>query len=179
MTWLTASILLAVELGGGFGSATATVVSTTQQSMIVEVHVTVDGDPSSVVAHFALPGEDQVTIPLLPRDDEGFGVRTELKKADYQVVFEAIGDDPGVSDPVVLSDLGAEIEGDDQASEGEDSPDPATQRWLWLGVALGAASLSALAFWVLGGRDDRDRPEEAGEARSVEEPAPSPEDEAE
>ena len=30
-----------------------------------------------------------------------------------------------------------------------------TQQWLWLGVALGAASLSALAFWVLG----RARPE--------------------
>jgi hypothetical protein len=27
---------------------------------------------------------------------------------------------------------------------------------LWLAVALGAASLSVLAFWVLSGRDDDD-----------------------
>jgi hypothetical protein len=35
----------------------------------------------------------------------------------------------------------------------EDLPDDVT-RWLWLAIAFGAASLSALAFWVLGG-DDR------------------------
>jgi hypothetical protein len=41
---------------------------------------------------------------------------------------------------------------------------PASTRWLWLSVALGAASLSALAFWVLGVRDDdADRGEDSSD----------------
>jgi hypothetical protein len=51
-----------------------------------------------------------------------------------------------------------------------------------LGVALGAASLSALAFWVLGGRDqpatDGEPEEEAEPSRetvvAVEEPSQGP-----
>jgi hypothetical protein len=50
-------------------------------------------------------------------------------------------------------------------TEPEEEPISAsTQQWLWLGVALGAASLSALAFWVLGGRDEPARTDEAEKA---------------
>jgi hypothetical protein len=169
---LAAVLLFAVELGGGFGTAAATVVSTTPQSMIVELHVVVEVDAVSVVAHFALPDEEQVTIPLLAREDGTYGVRTELKPANYQVVFEAVGDDPALSDPVSLIDLGADI-GETADPAGDDDDDglsPATQSWLWLGVALGAASLSALAFWVLGGREkgDADEDREEGEPAPVE-----------
>ena len=95
---------------------------------------------------------------MVERDDESFGVTTEVKAANYQVVFEALGDPGAQSSPVSLIELGAAL------ARGSESPDtteseersPGTQRWLWLGVALGAASLSALAFWVLGDRDEPD-----------------------
>lgn len=160
--------LLAVELGAGFGTATATGVSTTEESMIVEIHVEVDSSPDSVVVHFALADEDTVTIPLVARDDGTYGVTTELKPADYGVVFEVLGDPGSQSEAVTLTELGVDL---DQGSfEATDATaverSPGTQRWLWLGVALAAASLSALAFWVLGGRDkevvydDGDEPDE-------------------
>ncbi len=158
MIRLAAIALLAVELGGGFGAAGATVVSTTGQSMVVELHVEVETSADSVVAHLSVPGEETVIIPLLPRDESTYGVTTELKLADYLVVFEAVGAEGAVSDPVRLSDLGVDLGSGEEAraNETSDEPSPATQRWLWLGVALGAASLSALAFWVLGGREDPD-----------------------
>jgi hypothetical protein len=57
-------------------------------------------------------------------------------------------------------------------TEGTESAEssPGTQRWLWLGIALAAASLSALAFWVLG---ERDRPDhEDSNPDDAEAPAP-------
>jgi hypothetical protein len=157
MIRLAAMILLAVELGGGFGTAAASVVLTTQQSMVIDLHVEVVVSADSVVAHLALPGEDTVTIPLLPRGDGTYGVSTELKRADYQVAFEALGEVGAQSQPVPLTSLGIDLgsgEGTTPSTEADEGHSPATQRWLWLGVALGGASLSALAFWVLGGRDD-------------------------
>ncbi len=166
-------VVLAVELGGGFSTATATVVSTTEQSMVIELHVGVEVEATSVVAHFALPGEEQITIPLLPRSGEDYGVTTELRPANYQVVFEALGDEPALSDPVSLVDLGADLEsaGVEVDENGDEGFSADTQSWLWLGVALGAASLSALAFWVLGAGRKEETAEDA--------PRPEPEDEEE
>lgn len=176
MIRFAAVVLFAVELGGGFGSANASVVSMGEQSMIVELGVEVVGAPDSVVVHFALPDEDTVTIPMLPRDDGTYGVTTEVKPANYLVVFEAIGDPGTESDPVSLVDLGADLAlatDTTGTSEGEELS-AGTRQWLWLGVALGAASLSALAFWVLGGRDDRATAEaaESEEETPSEEPSP-------
>ena len=158
MVRLAALAFFAVELGAGFGAATATVVSTTDESMVVDFHVEVEAPADSVVLHLALAGEDPIRVPMVERDDESFGVTTEVKAANYQVVFEALGDPGAQSSPVSLIELGAAL------ARGSESPDtteseersPGTQRWLWLGVALGAASLSALAFWVLGDRDEPD-----------------------
>lgn len=154
-----ATILLAVELGAGFGTAAATVVSTTDQSMVIDLHVEIEVSADSVVAHFSIPGEETVVIPLLQRDGATYGVTTELKQADYQVVFEAVGPQGAVSNPVTLSEMGVDLSSEEQPTSTTDTGDersPETRRWLWLGVALGAASLSVLAFWVLGGREDPD-----------------------
>jgi len=159
MVKLAALVLFAVELGAGFGAATATVVSTTDESVVVEFHVEVEAPADSVVLHLALAGEDPIRVPMVERDDESYGVTTEVKAANYRVVFEALGDPGAQSSPVSLIELGAELAGGPEApgdtTESEERS-PGTQRWLWLGVALGAASLSALAFWVLGDRDEPD-----------------------
>jgi len=176
MIRLAVVAMLAVELGAGFGSATATVVSTTDESMIVDLHVEVGGPADSVVVHLALADEDPITLPMVPREDGSYGVTTEVKMAEYQVVFETLGETGTQSDPVAISDLGVDLSSEPEAAPSTtevEERSPGTQRWLWLGVALGAASLSALAFWVLGARDGP-----ADEVDNVEESPPiSPEDE--
>jgi hypothetical protein len=167
MIRVAALVLAAVELGAGFGDAGATVESMSDESMIVDIHVEVVDEADVVVAHFVLPDEDQITIPLLPREDGTYGVTTELKPANYQVVFEAVGDPGAQSEPVTLSDLGADLGA--VAGVSDEGTSKETSQWLWLGLALGAASLSALAFWVLGARDDEDD-EEAEAQPSPEEP---------
>lgn len=175
MIKLAALALFAVELGAGFGTATATVVSTTHESLVVDFHVEVGVSADSVVVHLALSDEDPITVPMVQRDDGSYGVTTEVKAADYQVVFEALGDPGAQSDPVALTDLGVNFETGSEAPDTTESEgsSPGTRRWLWLGVALGAASLSALAFWVLGGRDeptdDLSHREEATSSPSTEE----------
>jgi len=51
MIRIVALVLAAVEMGAGFGTATATVVSTTEQSIVIEMYVEVDVSADTVVAH--------------------------------------------------------------------------------------------------------------------------------
>jgi hypothetical protein len=177
MIRLVAVLLFAVELGAGFGDATASVASIDEQSMIVELLVEVEAAADSVVVHLALPDEDTVTIPMLPREEGTYGVTTEVKPADYRVVFEAIGNPGAESEPMSLTDLGADLtSAPDTTGTTTESEElsAGTQQWLWLGVALGAASLSALAFWVLGGRDEGEGEEQPEDRHESEETEPVP-----
>ncbi|HLF42956.1 MAG TPA: hypothetical protein VJA46_05445 [Acidimicrobiia bacterium] len=151
-------LLAAVDIGGGFGNASAEVISLTDESMEVEIQVEVEGTVDAVVVHFALSGEDPVTLPLVSRGGGVFGITTELKPANYQVVFETLGDVSIQSLPVAMADLGAEVTSPSGTvtSSTEGGFSSVTQGWGWLALAFGAASLAALAFWALGGgRDDQ------------------------
>jgi hypothetical protein len=149
-----AHILLAIELGAGFGAASAELVSTSSNAVEVDLRVEVTQSAETVIAHLVAEGESAIALPLLQREPGQFGIRTELKPIDYRVVFELFGPDPAQSEPVFLSELGASIpDGHSQTPTTtipEGLPESAT-RWMWLAIAFGAASLSALAFWVLGG----------------------------
>lgn len=150
------AILAAVILGGVFGSATATVVENDGEVMTVEIEVEVMEPGDSVVAHLAFEEEQVLTLPLLDRGDGIFGITTELEPKNYVVVFEVVGEEP--TDPVTLTQLGAEL-GPESGSPTTTDPDALSQEsqaMLWLAVALGAASLSVLAFWVLGGKGDEE-----------------------
>ena len=154
---IAATILLAaVDLGGGFGGASAQVLTLSDLSMDIEIQVEVLSSSDAVVVHFALAGEDPVTLPLVSRGDGVFGITTELKPANYQIVFETLGDASIQSLPVTLTDIGAEIDesSDSVTSTTEGGFSDATRGWGWLALAFGAASLVALAIWVLGGGDD-------------------------
>ncbi|MDF2730483.1 MAG: hypothetical protein K0T01_2270, partial [Acidimicrobiia bacterium] len=69
MIRVAAVLLFAVEVGSGFGIASASVVSMTEESMIIEIRVEVETSADSVVVHLALPDEDPITLPMLERDD--------------------------------------------------------------------------------------------------------------
>lgn len=150
-------LLAAVALGGMFGSASATVESIESDVMVVEIQVEVVRSADSVVAHLNFDNEPVLTLPLLDRGGGVFGIRTELEPKNYIVVFEAVGEEIESTEPVSLTELGVDL-GPAAASAttvpASDELSNESRQMLWLAVALGAASLSALAFWVLGGRDD-------------------------
>ncbi len=156
MKWALLALFLAVELGGAFGSASATVESLDESSMLIDLEVDVRASAQAVIAHLAFDDHPTLVIPLLDRGGGVFGIRTELESKNYLVVFEAVGASEGLSDPVSLVDLGADLTPDvpgvPPTPDGETDLSSGTRQLGWLALALGAASLSALAFWVLGGR---------------------------
>ncbi|HEX6299400.1 MAG TPA: hypothetical protein VF148_02925, partial [Acidimicrobiia bacterium] len=78
---------------------------------------------------------------------------------NYFVVFEVVGDAGNRSDPVSLAEMGAELapeSGGSTTTMPDDELSAESKRLLWLAIALGAASLSLLAFWVLGSREEEE-----------------------
>ena len=152
------TLVAAVVLGGSFGTASATVDSAEGLSMVVDIEVEIETSADSVVAHLSFDDEEEAVLPLLARGDGVFGITTELERRNYVVVFEILGPSPALSPPQTLAALGAELvdsaDTTTSAAAADDELGEESQGWLWLAVALGAASLSALAFWVLGA--DRD-----------------------
>ena len=152
-------LVASAQVGGAFGAATATVESLTDTTMVINLEVELEASAQAVVAHLSFEDEPPLALPLLDRGDGVFGIRTELPLKNYVIVFEAIGADEPLSTAFLLSQLGADLTGESgiTPSNGDDQGglDADTRRSGWLALALGAASLSALAFWVLGGRDNR------------------------
>ena len=165
MRVVAAALLAAVELGGAFGTATATVDAMNSQSMTVEISVEVTVSAHAVVAHLSLPGEQPQVVSLLDRGGGVFGIRTELQPNNYIVVFEVLGEPGALSEPKTLTELGADLStgGDAAAPADPDGLGPETRQFGWLALALAAASLSALAFWALGGDDKGDTAEAISE----------------
>jgi hypothetical protein len=160
------AVLLTVGLGGGFGDASAEVVSIGSESMLISVEVEANSSAESVVASFFAPGDGPVTLPLLHRGGNVYGLQTELRPVDYAVVFEILGPEPARSDRISLSAMGAvfgaqSVTTTDPVEEDEQGFSTDAKRWGWLALALTASSLAVLAFWVLGGRD-RDGSESNG-----------------
>lgn len=155
------TLIAALILGGVFGTASATVESMEEDTMLLDLSVEVQASAEAVVAHLTFDEEPVDSLPLLDRGDGTFGIRTELEAKNYVVVFEVIGDEAASSGPVSLTQLGADLGPESEVtttSEADEGLSRESRQLLWLAVALGAASLSVLAFWVLGGsRGDKER----------------------
>jgi hypothetical protein len=153
-----------VELGGVFGRAVASATSQSSDTIQLDLEVEADED-AALVAHLIEPGGTQETIPLSSRGTGVFGIRTEVRKTDYLVVFEALeGSLASQSQPLRLTDLGV-----DPALVGVltlpttdvDEFSESTRQWGWAGLGLAAAALTLVALWAL--PDRRRRAREAGE----------------
>jgi hypothetical protein len=149
-------LVAAVLIGGLFGSASANVEELDSEMMVVSIDIEVLTSAESVAAHLSFDDEQVATLPLIDRGQGVYGIRAELEPKNYVVVFEVVGEESGQSDPVTLTQLGADLgpAAGPTTTAPEEGMAPDTLRWLWLAVALAAASLSVLAFWVLGGRDE-------------------------
>ncbi len=166
MRYLAIALLAGIQLGGAFGEASATVAEIDESSMVIELSVEVTVSAQAVVAHLSLGYDVPRALPLLDRGGGVFGIRTELEPRNYIVVFEALGAEMPLSDPRTLVELGADLS--TPADPSTTAPDSLvgreTRRLGWLVIALTAASLSALAFWALGGSDEAgDDPDSAFE----------------
>lgn len=143
-----------VELGGVFGSARASAIELNATTM--ELNLEVEADPEAVVvSHLIEPGGQQETLPLVSRSSGVFGIRTEVRKFDYVVVFEIVGGLSAQSQPLRLTDLGVEpallgILPSSSTNPGDVTT--ATRQWGWAGLGLATAALAVLAFWALPGR---------------------------
>lgn len=164
---MRAFLVAAAVLGGAFGSASGTLISHDGDVMVVDIEVEVLGAAESVVAHLEFDDDPGLTLPLLSRGEGIYGLVTELEAKNYLVVFERLGGVGAVSDPVSMADIGIDLlgegEGFEPPSEEDEGLSTEALRNLWLAVALAAASLSALAFWVLGGRDGDEESDDAAQ----------------
>ena len=121
---------------------------------MMEIDLSVSAPPGgSVVAHVIEPGGRQQTFALRERSSGRYGGVFEVGRIDLVVVFEALDGAGTQSDPVRLTDIGL-----DRALLGALPVAPPTTAsgvssqtrvWGWLGLAMGAASLAALALWAL------------------------------
>lgn len=153
------AVVLALELGTGFGAASAELISTTGNAMEIELRVEIRQSAQAVVAHLAFEEETPITLPLAQRESGVFGIRTEVAKINYRVVFEIVGSDVARSDPYSLMELGLVFPTgatNSTTSAPSQGLSAATRGWGWLALALGAAALSLLAFWALGGKGEDD-----------------------
>ncbi len=156
MRWLLAVIGIVAQIGTGFtgGSVEGTEIG----NDMVRITVTVRAAPGgSVAMHLVDPGGEQITVAMAEQSSGLYRAVTEIDPVDYVVVFEAITSPSFQSEPQRLTDLGLDralITPDQRfpAPPPTTLPEDDPNRWGWLGLGLGAASLSLLAFWVLWGK---------------------------
>jgi hypothetical protein len=146
-----ALIMMSVQLGGGFGAAQA--VATVADSSTLEVSVSVEAPPGTdVVVHLVDPGGDQRTVAMIEASPGVYRTVFDTRPVDLVAVFEDLAGG-AQSEPLRLSEIGVAPELVGSAPLVPTPLEPEDRSLLWLGAALAAASLSALAFWVLGGAD--------------------------
>lgn len=166
MIRLALVLLALVPAGSGFGEATATGTVLGVDEMRVELQVEIAG-AGSVVAHLIEPGGQQQTISLRDRGGGEFGGFIDTRRVDLVVVFETLGNDPLQSEPLRFSELGVSrtaLGMDPPLAQVVDSEGDDNSQWGWLGLGLGAAALSLVAIWALGGDSKRRADDESLDA---------------
>lgn len=105
--WVLVIMWLAIlaQEEGDFAAPRAEGDEVTAATMDVDVEVTLHGSEGPAVVHLVLPGEAERTRPLTRREEDRWGVRLELRRADWRVVFEDLSSGV-VSEEAALTELG-------------------------------------------------------------------------
>ncbi|CAN5879891.1 hypothetical protein BH23ACT5_BH23ACT5_05370 [soil metagenome] len=158
MPALVALIVAVAELGAGFGGAVATGSELSETTMTVELEVTVALRDGPVVAHLRTPGRAWVAHPLVDQRDGTWATALELRRADWLVVFEAVGTG-ALTEPVNLTELGLDPGLLVAAYSGGPSArtTPRSPGWGWLSLACAAAGSAILVGLFHSGRSVKPR----------------------
>lgn len=149
---IVVAVVFAVEVGAVFGGAAATAVPSGPDLMEVELVVNVAAGDAPVLAHLVLPGDPRSTYPLVDRGGGTWSSVVEVRRADWQVVFEAVtsGD---LSEPASLTALGVDpdlLRNPVPASAPSPQAAPATP-WGLASLASGAAGFALLLYLYASG----------------------------
>lgn len=148
MPWILI-VLALVDIGAGFGGAEVSGVEATAATIEVDFLVQLESSDGPALVHLTLPGES-LTRPLVERRPGRWGAVLELRRADWQVVFEDV---PAgrLSAPASLTELGMEpaLLGVLPSSTVPPAEPPTPRAWGWLVTAV-IAGLAALALVWLG-----------------------------
>src|SRR5690606_9758765 len=138
MKLITLTVLAAVNLGGSFGEAGASTVSIEPETFILAIYVDVAVSAQSVGAHLSAGQEDSRIVSLIHRGGTRYGIRTELPRKNYMVVFEIVGENGHLSEPLTLTALGAQLDVSDTTTIPDDPGEEPREstRWGWLALAL-------------------------------------------
>jgi hypothetical protein len=152
-------VVAALTVGSPFGSASAEWVA--DAGDLIEIRLRVEGpEASSVVAYVVDVGNAEQRVALVETGPGIYSGRVEVRPADLFVVFEHVPDGTQ-SSAVSLTQLGLDpgllVAGGRSPVEEQADPEP-DSGWGWIALAAGAASLSLLAFWSLGGDRGEDEP---------------------
>ena len=154
------ALLLAVEVGGAFGTAAASGTETGPGVIEVELRVDVAQADGPVLAHLTLPGEETQTRPLVDQGDGTWETTVEVRAADWRVVFEAVAAGE-LSQELSLSNLGVERDllAEDPAIATVPDTEIESTPWSYLLVAvLAAAGAVGLLVYAVFGLRARRRP---------------------
>lgn len=143
-------LLVAASSGVRFVSPQASAERATDDTMEVELSVSLAGSDGPVVAHLVLPGEEPEARPLMDRGGGVWGSTFELRRADWRVVFEDVSS--GVlSEEHSLTGMGLDpaVLGITPPSTAEDSGGAVPPPALAAALAAGVVVFLAVLAWRL------------------------------
>ncbi|MFN2485271.1 MAG: hypothetical protein ABR609_01430 [Acidimicrobiia bacterium] len=136
-----------VDLGGVFGRAAASASQISGNQ--IELRLSVQAETGeAVIAHLIEPGGDPAAYPLPETSDGEYLIIVEVRKLNFIVVFELLGEETQ-SQPLLLTDLGVAPAVLGILGSLPEPPPSNPNSWGWAGLGFGALSLLALAIWAM------------------------------
>jgi hypothetical protein len=145
--WLLIFFAL-IDVGAGFGGAEVVGYEATAATIEIDLSVHLADPAGPALVHLTVPGET-LTRPLVERAGREWGAVVQVRRANWQVVFEDVGSGT-LSTSVSLLELGLDpaLLGILPSAPTQPEADAAPVSWSWLVVAAVAATVSVLVVAV-------------------------------
>jgi hypothetical protein len=145
--WLLVVFAL-IDVGAGFGGAEVVGHEATAATIEIDLSVRLADPAGPALVHLSVPGETR-TRPLVQRAGREWGAVLEVRRANWQVVFEDVSSGT-LSASVSLLELGLDpaLLGIVPSVPTQPEADAAPISWSWLVVAATAATVAVLVVAV-------------------------------